>query len=342
MIKSSAGLGGDIPQVNRMPEGLGIRPLFHTVRDIALTLDKTICQGYGVLRSGTLMSLCSITNNLYPYPEASASANTTNAKAYLMQAPSDGDTDLYVSITDSYKFQVGQELIIDGSGAGTIEVQSMPEGTIAENDVYALTYEGTTLTSTAMDASPTTAELVAALIGGDNVAAYAAMPFTLSAGSSAVTITWKAVGVAALCTAEKTTGTGTVTVTQTTEGTAIDQTGVTAENLGVITAIDRTAVNSTQAMISVTTAVTTAARFTAAYYGNVYVKSADEASTPFAGAKFILDKDIDTGEGEYAKGANTSVVLSNCILYRASLIGYDTAAKTDLGAIEDGRFVILK
>ena len=247
-----------------------------------------------------------------------------------------------MGIEDSYKFQVGDELILDGSGAGTTEVQSMAENTIAENDVYTLTYGGVTLTSTAMDASPTTAELVSALTGGDNATAYAAMPFTLSAGSSAVTITWKAVGVASLCTAARTVGTASTPVTQTTEGTAFDMDSVNAENLGAITAIDRTAVNSTQAKITFTTSITNYANFTTGYYGHVYVKSADEASTPFASAKYILDKDIDTGVGAYALGAVSSVVISNAVLYRYSLVGFDSAAATDLGTVTDGRFVILK
>ena len=55
-ISSRAGLGGDIPQMNRMPEGRGSKPLFHSVRDIALILDKTVAAGYGVLRIGTVMA----------------------------------------------------------------------------------------------------------------------------------------------------------------------------------------------------------------------------------------------------------------------------------------------
>ena len=342
-ISRNAGIGGSMPQQTRMPDQPGGKPLFHSVREIALILDKTFKAGYGVLKIGTLMSECSITGNLYPYPQADADINDTNAKAYLVASAGSSATVLYVGIEDSYKFNVADELILDGSGAGTTEVQSMAEETLAESDVYTLTYGGVTLTSTAMGGSPTTAELVAALTGGDNATAYAAMPFTLSAGSSAVTITWKAIGVATLCTSARTTGTAlALLVTQTTAGTAFDMDTVDAENLGAITAIDRTAVNSTQAKITFTTAITNYANFTTGYYGHVYVKSADEASTPFAGAKYILDKDIDTGVGVYAVGANSSVVISNAILYRYSLVGFDSAAATDLGTTTDGRFVILK
>ena len=34
--------GGSIPQMWRGPEGVGSKPLFHSVRDIALIIDKTV------------------------------------------------------------------------------------------------------------------------------------------------------------------------------------------------------------------------------------------------------------------------------------------------------------
>lgn len=340
-IKSDARLGGSIPQHNRVPEGLGIKPLFHSVRDIALLLDKTVKSGYGVLKTGTIMSVCSITGNLYPYPEAKAGDNNTNAKAYLVQEPSDADNDLYVTIKDSYKFQVGDELILDGSGAGTIEVQeiAITDIDITVADVWTLAFGDTSIAIT-QGATETVVGLSTQLKAhGD----YGDLPFVITeTANTKLILTWKlAADITDLATLTEETD-GETEATEATPGVDIDQTGVTAENLGVITAIDRTAVNDTQAKISFTTGVTTSANFTAYYNGNVYVKSADEGSTPFAGAKFVLDADIDTGEGEFAAGALTSVVLSNAILYTASLIGYDSAAKTDMGTVDDGRFTILK
>ena len=339
-IRSDARLGGSIPQMNRSPEGRGIKPLFHSVRDIALILDKTVKPGYGVIRSGTVMSVCSVTGMLYPYPVADAGQNPTNAKAYLVQAPGSSAEILYTNIQDSYKFAVDDELIIDGGSAGNVEIQSMANTTPTAGDVYTLTYAGVTLTGTALEeGSLATADLVASLIAGTN---YSIMPFTLSAGSSVVTITFKEVGNVDTVVAGKSIGSGTPAVSVSTPGLAADATTTTAENLGPIKSIDRTAVNGTQAAITTTTAVTTHANFTAALFGNVYVKSADEASTPFAKAKFIIDADVDSGEGEFAVGALTSVVISNAVLYTTSLIGCDAAAKTDMGTVDDGRFTILK
>jgi len=140
----------------------------------------------------------------------------------------DGSAAPVVECTDTYTILTGgagTAVVIVGIAAsnlsnGVKEVQSMAEDTIAENDVYALSYGGITLLSTAMDSTPTTVELLASLTGGDNADEYARMPFILSAGTNAITITWKLVGaVDDLCTAVKVAGTGTPAVTQTTKGT---------------------------------------------------------------------------------------------------------------------------
>ena len=89
-IRSDARLGGSLPQFNRVPEGAGIRPLFHSVRDIALILDKTIKAGYGILKTGTVTAICSNTGKLYPYPQTNADENDTNAKSYLVANPGSG------------------------------------------------------------------------------------------------------------------------------------------------------------------------------------------------------------------------------------------------------------
>lgn len=337
-ISRNAGIGGSIPQMTRMPDQPGGKPLFHSVRDIALILDKTFKAGYGVLKIGTLMSECSVTGNLYPYPQANADENDTNAKAYLVASAGSAATSVYVGIEDSYKFNVADELILDGSGAGTTEVQSVACTTYATGEVYVLSHGGIEITAT-MAATESLAGLVA-LIQADTD--YSSLPFTVAAGSDALTLTWASIGVVSELATLSFEGADAVAATQTTAGTAYDMDTVAAENLGAITAIDRTAVNSTQAKITFTTAITNYANFTTGYYAHVYVKSADESSTPFAKAKYILDKDIDTGVGSYAVGAVSSVVISNAVLYRYSLVGFDTAAATDLGTTTDGRFVILK
>ncbi len=333
-------LGGSIPQMNRVGETPGPKRLFYSRREQALLLDKTVAGGYGVLEAGTVMAINNVTKLLVPYPTKDANNNDTNAKAYLASAPADSATVLYTSLDDSYKFAVGDEVIIDGDTAAIAEVQSITDATPAQNDVYALTFGGSTITTAALGATPSTASLVTALQAATG---YAAMPFAITAGTDAITLTWKVAGaVTGTASMEKTTGSGTPETTVTTEGADADQDGTSAEDLGAITAIDRTYANSTQAAITVTTGVVTGANFAPGRNGNIYVKGYGEDSSPFTKAQYIIDKDIDTGTGEYSKGALTSVVISNAILYTASLVGMDSAAITDMGSLSDGRFTILK
>lgn len=74
------------------------------------------------------------------------------------------------------------------------QIVTLDVETVAEHDVYTLTYDGVTLTSTALDATPTDDELLAALIGGDNATAYAALPFVLTAVNDHLVATWKLAG----------------------------------------------------------------------------------------------------------------------------------------------------
>lgn len=94
------------------------------------------------------------------------------------------------------------------------------------------------------------------------------------------------------------------------------------------------------ARITFTDALATDANFTLANQASCFVEG--DTSSPYTKAVYILDQDIFTGRGEDAKGAVTSVVISNAILYTTSLINVDAAALTDLGAVLDGQHTILK
>lgn len=109
---------------------------------------------------------------------------------------------------------------------------------------------------------------------------------------------------------------------------------------GVITAID---ITTNPLYAAITCTAYTATNATVADHAYIYTQ-ADLASvgTPWATAKYILDKDVDTGIGEDALGALSSVVVSNAVLYSGSLINCTAAALTALGAVTDGQFTILK
>lgn len=107
-------------------------------------------------------------------------------------------------------------------------------------------------------------------------------------------------------------------------------------NNGAISAIDRTT-STTHATI--TCQAYTATNVTLAKGAYCFTEA---GTTPFSLAKFILDKDVNTGVGEDAAGALASVIISNAILYTGSLVNMTAEAITSLGAVTDGQHTILK
>lgn len=224
-----------IPQMTRYPEGKGIKPLFHSVRDIALILDKTVQAGYGYLEAGTVMAINLSTGGgggygqLIPFVPLSGDVVLGKISAIgVAPVVQNSIADhVYVSLDDAYKFKVGDFLY-------------------ADND---------------SDEGP---------ISG-----------------------------------------------------------------GVISDID---VTTSTLFADITVAALTETNVTVAKKAYVYVMGGASGNNE---AAYILDKDVDTGYGSEALGALTSVVVSNAILYKNSLINLTAAAITDLGIV-DGRFFILK
>jgi len=119
-------------------------------------------------------------------------------------------------------------------------------------------------------------------------------------------------------------------------------TGVTVENLGIITVIDRT---TNRHMASITATETVSGTFTVALSAYVCVEAsvANAASNNWSDAVGILDKDVDTGTGANAPGADATIIMSNATLYIGTLEGIDDAAQTAIGTCtEIGQFLMIK
>lgn len=106
-----------------------------------------------------------------------------------------------------------------------------------------------------------------------------------------------------------------------------------AENLGAITAIDRTTYNH-MAAITVTVA-TGGTSFTTARFAYITIEG-------YATAAGILIRSVDTGTGASAAGAGGVLLLSNAILYTGMLQNCDSTARSTLSATLDGPYVIFK
>lgn len=112
-----------------------------------------------------------------------------------------------------------------------------------------------------------------------------------------------------------------------------------AENLGAITAIDRTS-EGHRAKITFTTVIGGTA-FTTARYAYVCVEAGD-SSNNYSDAVGILEKTVDTGTGVNAKGALAPMILGNCVLYEGLLTNLDSAAKTDMSMSSFGQYAYMK
>jgi len=115
---------------------------------------------------------------------------------------------------------------------------------------------------------------------------------------------------------------------------------VTNEDLGAITAIDRTS-ETHRAKISFTTAIG-ATSFTTARRGYVSVEAGDNSNL-YSDCVGFLEKSVDTGIGQDARGAVATLILGNCVLYEGMLTNFDDAAKTDLStATSIGQYVYIR
>lgn len=112
-----------------------------------------------------------------------------------------------------------------------------------------------------------------------------------------------------------------------------------AENLGAITAIDRTTYKH---MAVITVTVSVSGSFTIAQSAAIHVECGADNTNGYSDCAGILANTVDTGTGEKAKGAVAPMVLSNAILYEGCCEGLDAAAKTDISATSNGNLLVIK
>jgi len=106
----------------------------------------------------------------------------------------------------------------------------------------------------------------------------------------------------------------------------------TSDNGGAIISIDRTTY-PTHAVITFTAA--TDDTFTLAKFAFAMVEGALTAVG-------ILEKSVDTGLGENAKGALATLILGNAVLYKGMILNMDSGAITDLSVGTIGQFYYIR
>lgn len=119
----------------------------------------------------------------------------------------------------------------------------------------------------------------------------------------------------------------------------INSSGESVENLGAITAIDRTT-EQHRAKITATSSVGN--DMTTAETAYVCVEAGADNSNNYSDCAGILEKSVDTGTGSTAEGAIATMVVSNAVLYLGMCSGIDAASETDISATEYGNFLLIK
>ncbi len=108
-----------------------------------------------------------------------------------------------------------------------------------------------------------------------------------------------------------------------------------AENLGAITAIDRTTYPH-MAKITFTEDIDGTA-FTTARFAHVLVEAGTSGNN-YSDAVGVLEKSVDAGTGSSAQGALANIILKNAVLYSGMLKNVDAAARTDISASTFGQY----
>jgi len=108
--------GGDIPHVLHGTQK-DYKRLYYSDHMAALRVPVTLQAGYGLIEQGTTLaknlSAAGGKAKLLPYAPTTFPADVDNARAYLVANSGTTDKFVYVTLDDSYKFQVGDDVIIN-------------------------------------------------------------------------------------------------------------------------------------------------------------------------------------------------------------------------------------
>lgn len=106
-------MNNEAPGLTRGGMTPGIRPLFHSRREIALIKDKSALAGYGVLNQGTVMGITTADSQVVPIPLDTGSVNAVDpARARLVVNYASAATAIVISEADAAKFRVGDSVVL--------------------------------------------------------------------------------------------------------------------------------------------------------------------------------------------------------------------------------------
>lgn len=123
--KTTAGLGGAVPQVNLTGMTRNVQKrLFFSRRESALLMEKTLRGGFGAVDIGTIMGVVAGDDRIVPH--AAVGSESAIGKTFLVANAANGQATLQVDLVESYRFIPGDPVVLyNGSAAGVYMVSTV-------------------------------------------------------------------------------------------------------------------------------------------------------------------------------------------------------------------------
>ena len=167
---TNAGLGGFVPQVNRTGyTSKRERKLFHSQREKALFLPKTVRGGYGELPMGTVMAEDTNTGLLVPYIPDTLSA--TDLGRIMLVTGCNATNTFQIWTEDSSKIKSGDVIILTDTD-GVYEQATVSSVVKYDDKRYTVTLSGNTVANIEIGAKLGNCYLKAGTTGKYSVAKY--------------------------------------------------------------------------------------------------------------------------------------------------------------------------
>jgi hypothetical protein len=137
-------MNNEAPGLVRGGMSPGIRPLFHSRRDIALIKDKSASNGFGILNAGTVMGTDTATDQVVPVPTDPAVIDASRSALTLDYAT--GTSVVSVSEADAAKFNVGDAIVVNNETPVYFDLGTVVSKAAAVSGSVVITVSGSAAT----------------------------------------------------------------------------------------------------------------------------------------------------------------------------------------------------
>ncbi len=136
-------MNNEAPGLVRSGISPGIRPLFHSRREIALIKDKSAAAGYGVLKQGYVLGVTTDDSRVVPIPVDDGSVDAVDiARSRLVVNATDSGTTVTVSEADGAKFRVGDNVALSNLTPAYDDLGAITAIAAAVNGQVVITVDG--------------------------------------------------------------------------------------------------------------------------------------------------------------------------------------------------------